>query len=253
MTDYPPHRDDTGPIFGFEDDEPVPSTTASARPDAVDEPAATRPDLDDSVADDRTVNDSDPDDSDADVGDPDDSDADVSDPDDSDADDGDFAPRPRQRLGALSGLLMLALAVALGFLCGEIVQKHYGTAANASATTGRLAGARGANGNFAAGEGGGFGNGAGTGTGRGTGTGATTGTGTTPTTAVPAVIGTVSSIKGNTVVVTNLGGKKVTVHLTNATTVTVSVSRRVLKVGQTVAVSGSTANGVVTARTVVVQ
>ena len=67
------------------------------------------------------------------------------------------------------------------------------------------------------------------------------------------MIGTVSRLTGTTLVVKNLGGKSVTVHLTTATTVTVSVKNKTLKVGQTVAVVGTTAKGVVTARTVVVQ
>jgi hypothetical protein len=168
--------------------------------------------------------------------------ADGVDNDDLDDDDGDFAPRPRQRLGLLSGVLVVALAIALGFLGGEIVQKHYGTTASAAATganraaagfTGREGGA-GAFGNAAPGQ---------TGTGTGTGTGA-------GTTAIPAVIGTVTSLKGTTMVVTNLGGAKVKVHLTKTTTVTVSVAKPALKVGQTVSVAGRTANKIVTATSV---
>ena len=163
-----------------------------------------------------------------------------------DADDEDFAPRPRQRYGVLSGLLVLALAIALGFLGGEIVQKHYGTAASATGVTARRAA-------FAGGEGGFGGFGAGTGTGAGTGARAGTGNAGTGAAATPAVIGTVASIKGNTLVVKNLGGKSVTVQLAAATTITVSVKNKALKAGQTVAVTGTTAKGIVTARSVVVQ
>ena len=170
-------------------------------------------------------------------------------------DDEDFAPRARQRYGLLSGLLVLVLAIALGFLGGEIVQKHYGTAASASGITARRGALAGGEGGFAGfGGGAGTGNRAGAGTGGGTGAGAGTGAGTgTTTTAVPSVIGTVSRLSATTLVVKNLGGKSVTVHLTTATTVTVSLKNKALKVGQTVAVVGTTAKGVVTARSVVVQ
>lgn len=163
--------------------------------------------------------------------------------DDQALDDADFAPRPRQRLGLLSGVLAAALAVAIGFLGGEIVQKHYGTAATAAGTAGgRAATYAGRQGGYAA-----FGNGAAA----QPGTGATS-TGTA-TAAVPAVIGTVTSLKGATMIVTNLGGRKVTVHLTGATTVTVSVAKHALTAGQTVAVAGRTANKVVTATSVTVR
>ena len=62
-----------------------------------------------------------------------------------------------------------------------------------------------------------------------------------------------TSIKGTTMIVTNLGGTKVTVHLTSTTKVTVSVAKPALKAGQTVAVVGRTANKIVTATSVVVQ
>jgi hypothetical protein len=177
-----------------------------------------------------------------------------------DTDDGDFAPRPRQRFGVLSGVLVVALAIALGFLGGEIVQKHYGTAANAAgagasaAFAGRegAAGGFGPNGGFGRGTGTGTGTGTSTGTGTGTGTGTSTGTGT-GTTPTPTVIGTVTSLKGMTMVVTNLGGTKVTVHLTSTTTVTVSVAKPALKVGQTVSVVGRTAHKIVTATSVTVR
>jgi hypothetical protein len=168
-----------------------------------------------------------------------------------DDDDGDFAPRPRQRLGLLSGVLVMALAIALGFLGGELVQKHYGTTATAAGAganrAAAFAGREGAAGAF--GANGGFGQaGAGTGTGTGAGTGAGTGTA-----ASPAVIGTVTSIKGMTMIVTNLGGMKVTVHLTSTTTVTLPVAKGALKAGLTVSVVGRTANKVVTATSVVVR
>jgi hypothetical protein len=221
----PPHRgpsfdtstsgtDDTGevPLIPFDDDGLAPGPVSAAGPESSS-----------AAGDEPTADDAD--------------------------DDEDFAPRPRQRYGLLSGMLVLALAIALGFLGGEIVQKHYGTAASATGLTARRAA-------FAGGEGGFGGFGAGTGTGNGAGTGARAGTGNaagTGTTTTPAVIGTVASIKGNTVVVKNLGGKSVTVHLTTATTITVSVKNKALKVGQTVAVVGTTAAGIVTARSVVVQ
>jgi hypothetical protein len=176
---------------------------------------------------------------------------------DGNGDDDDFAPRARQRFGALSAVLVVALAIALGFLGGEIVQKHYGTTASASGAANRAAGfARGEGAGAFGGNGAGFpqaganGNGAGTGPGT-TGTG--TGTGTTGSSPTPAVIGTVSSIKGSTLIVTNLGGAKVTVHLTGTTTVTVPVKAKALKVGQTVSVVGKTAAKVVTATSIVVQ
>ena len=213
------------PLIPYEDDDRQRPLSSASGPD----PSA-------SVADDAPPTDVTDDESAADVTD----------------DEEDFAPRARQRFGLLSGLLVLALAIALGFLGGEIVQKHYGTAASASGVTARRAAFAGGEGGFG-GFGAGTGTGAGAGPGAGTGNAAGTGTGAGTTTTVPAVIGTVTTIKGTTVVVKNLGGKSVTVHLTSATTITVSVKAKALKAGQTVAVVGTTATGVVTARSVVVQ
>lgn len=172
--------------------------------------------------------------------------------------DSEFAPQPRKRLGKLTAVLVALLVAGGGFLAGVQVQKHQTTpaASAASAFARRGTGA-------AAGEGGftGFGGGAG-GTGRGTGgTGGTgtggTGTGGTgsggagSTTSIPAVIGQIVSVNGDTVVVKNLGGKLITVKLSGTTTVTQVSTVAALKAGQNVTVAGTTAaDGTVTATSV---
>jgi hypothetical protein len=178
--------------------------------------------------------------------------------------DSEFAPRPRARLGALTIGLAALLVAGAGFLAGVQVQQHSGSSsstnplaaaaarrAGAGTATG-AAGAGGGFGGFAGGRGGGTGAGAGAG---GTGAGGTatggTGTGSTGTTSIPAVIGQIVSITGDTVVVKNLGGQMITVKLSDTTTVTQAATTTDLKAGQNVTVSGTTgADGTVTATAV---
>jgi len=169
---------------------------------------------------------------------------------DLDDSDDDFAPRPRQKLGRASWLLVAAFVLGVGFLGGVLVQKHDGTAPSGSGLT--AAGARAAFGG-AAGARGGFG-GAGGGAGGGAAGGAASGSGSGSASTVPAVIGQVVSVDAQTMVVKNLGGTQVTVHLTSTTTVTKALTAADLKAGQTVAVSGTTASDAsVTATTITIQ
>jgi hypothetical protein len=166
-----------------------------------------------------------------------------------------FAPQPRRRLGLLTVLLAGLLVAGAGFLVGVQVQKHQssttaaGTAANRRGTgiTGFTPGGAGG---FGGGALGGAGGGAGAGAAGGTGgTGGTGGAGGTA--AIPAVIGQIVSVTGDTVVVKNLGGKLITVKLSAGTKVTQAATAADLKAGQTVTVSGTTeADGTVTATTV---
>jgi hypothetical protein len=170
-------------------------------------------------------------------------------------DDEDFAPRPRFRLSALSILLIVILIAGIGFLGGVSVGKNHastssGTGAARTGGTARGAfggegfagfggGAAGAGGAGTAGTGTAGTGTAGTGT-AGTGTG---GTGTATAAATPVVIGTISSVSGKTVVVKNLGGTSITVHLSATTTVTklASTTASALAAGQAVSVYGTTA------------
>jgi hypothetical protein len=172
--------------------------------------------------------------------------------------DDEFAPQPRQKLGRLSAVLAAVLVLGLGFLGGILVQKHTGTSSTRATTfgagtgAGGAAGARAAFGAGGAGRAGGFGGGGATATGN---AGAGTAGGGAPTggaaTSTLAVVGQIVSVKDDTVVVKNLGGKDVTVHLSGDTKITVTITAASLKAGQSVAVSGRTgADGSVTATSV---
>jgi hypothetical protein len=173
---------------------------------------------------------------------------------DDDLDD-EFAPQPKARLGKLTILLAAVLVAGVGFIGGVAVQKNNGTTTSGTGLAAAALARRGEG--FAAGAGG-FGStgggtgGGGTGTGvGGTGTGAGTGAGSTST---PAVIGTVVSLTGTTLVVKNFGGKLVTVTLSSTTTVTKPATAPDLSAGQTVSVVGTTgADGTVAATAVTSQ
>lgn len=171
--------------------------------------------------------------------------------------DAEFAPQPRRRLGKLTVLLAALLVAGGGFLAGVQVQKHQ----PATPTAGAFAARRGTGTGTGTGFGGGFGGGfagaggasgaAGGRTGTGTAGAPTSATGGTSAGSVPAVIGQIVSITGDTVVVKNLGGKMITVKLSSDTTVTQAATAADLKAGQTVIVSGTTgSDGTVTASTV---
>jgi hypothetical protein len=170
--------------------------------------------------------------------------------DDADDDlDSEFAPQPRKRLGKLTIALAALLVAGAGFLAGLQVQKHEGSSSTANPFAAAAA-RRGNGGTGGTGAGGGFGNfGGGTGATSGGSAGAG-GTGTT-TANIPAVIGQIVSISGDTVVVKNLGGKEITVKLADSTTISQVATAADLKAGQNVTVSGTTAaDGTVTATSV---
>jgi len=160
--------------------------------------------------------------------------------DDVDEIDADFAPRPKQRLGKSTVLLAAVLLAGLGFIGGVQVQKS-------RATTGTQAGALPGGGNFRGGNfpGGAFPSGL---TLPGGFNQPGTGQGSASTPSGPAVIGTVVSVKGNTLTVKNFAGKTITVTLADDTPITQTVKAAALRAGQSVTVSGTTgADGKVTA------
>jgi hypothetical protein len=176
-----------------------------------------------------------------------------------DDEDEDFIPRPPLRPTKLSIALVGLVVVGIGFLGGAFAQKHYGTTSASSASArgnfnrGGAGGAEGFGaGGFGSGEGlgaGGFGN-----AGTASDTSGSTGQSSTQSPTIPAVVGTISSVKGSTVVVKNLGGKRVTVTVTKQTTLTAKYGSSALKVGTSVAVVGSTtSSGTVTATTITAQ
>jgi len=171
--------------------------------------------------------------------------------------DDEFAPQPRQKLGKFSGLLAAVLVLGLGFLGGILVQKHTGSSSSSRTPTFSLpAGARAGTGTGGAGTGrtggfGGFGGGAPGGGADATSSAGPAGSGSGAAAGNLAVVGQIVSVSGDTVVVKNLGGKQVTVHLSGDTKITITVTAASLKAGQTVAVSGTTgADGSVSATSV---
>jgi hypothetical protein len=149
-------------------------------------------------------------------------------------------------------ILLVAIAVAVAFACGAMVQRHHGGAAS----EGRDAVAEGA------------GPGADGGFGRRPGGGAlepedgaqppleAAGAKVGATQAVPVVVGTVTKVSASALTVKNLGGKSVPVKLPPGATVTLVAGRALvsLKVGATVSVAGkAAADGTVTATAVTVR
>lgn len=166
--------------------------------------------------------------------------------------DDEFIPEPPHRYGKVTLALSAALLIAAGFLGGALVQKHNGTS-NTTSAAGNFAAARRAFGGegFPAGGpvGGGFAPG-----GTNAAPNGTSGTSGAGAAQAPAVIGTVSAIKGSTVTVTNFGGRAVRVAVTATTTVTTQGLNNPLKVGDQVVVYGtSTASGAVTATAITVR
>ncbi len=159
-----------------------------------------------------------------------------------DPDDDLFEPdwnRPK-RTNKLTFVLLAALVAALAFAGGVAVQKHHDAGLAASATAGRARGA----GGF-----GGAGGAAGTG-GAGAGGTAAGGTGQTAGGGPPVAIGTVKSLSGTTLTITNFAGTVVTVTVPPTATVT-TPGLGGLAVGATVSVAGTTnADGTVTATSV---
>jgi hypothetical protein len=134
--------------------------------------------------------------------------------------------RSRFRIGAV-----VVLALLLVFLGGVEVQKRWG-AADSSSTSGLPTGSFPTGGSFPA-------------TGLGglpTGGSGTQNSGTTSGTTTPAVIGTLTRIKGHTWAVKDLGGKAHTVKVTAKTTVTRSLTQAAtpIRTGTSVTVQGTT-------------
>jgi len=141
---------------------------------------------------------------------------------------------------ALSGLVLLIS----GFVGGAQVQKHWGTAANASSNRPGVVLPSGnpfAGGNFGnfGGRGGGNGGGNGGGTGGGTG-----GSGGNATSAAAGTTGTVKLVDGTTVYLTTPDGQTVIVKTTPSTTVNVNQpgALKDLTPGATVTIQGQTAS-----------
>jgi len=156
--------------------------------------------------------------------------------------DEEFAPRPKAKLGIASVLLAALLVAGAGFVVGVYVQKDHGSSSSSGTSVAAAFASR------ARTAGGGFGGAGGTGGTAGTGgTGGTAGT----STSTPAVIGTVVSVNGSTMVVKNFAGKEITVTLGTDTTVTKAATAADLAAGQSVSVAGSTGtDGSVTATSV---
>ncbi len=148
--------------------------------------------------------------------------------------------RSRYRIGAA-----VVLAVLLVFLGGVEVQKRWG-AADSSSTSGRPTGSLPGGGSFPAGGLSGFPTG-----GSGT-TSGTTDSGATSGTTAPAVIGTLTLIKGHTWTVKDLGGKSHIVRVTAKTTVTRRLTHAAapIRSGATVTVQGTTHGDTVAATAV---
>jgi hypothetical protein len=163
-----------------------------------------------------------------------------------DPDDHLFEPgwnRPK-RTNKLTFVLLAALVAALAFAGGVAVQKQHD--ARLATTAGRTRGVGGFGG--AAGFAGTGGAGGTTGQGGASGQGA--GGSPASTGGMPVAIGTVKSISGTTLTITNFAGTTVTVTVPSTATVT-TPGLRGLTVGATVSVAGTTnADGTVTATSV---
>jgi hypothetical protein len=149
--------------------------------------------------------------------------------------------KPR-RTNRLTALLVALIVAALAFAGGVAVQKAHdkGLVAASAATRARGAGATGGTGAGGTGAGG---------TGAG-GTAAAGGTGGAGGTAAPVAIGTVKSISGSTLTLTNFAGTVVTVTVPPTATVTTD-GLGGLVAGGTVSVAGTTAaDGTVTATSI---
>jgi hypothetical protein len=161
----------------------------------------------------------------------------------------DFLPPPRKRLGKTTLVLCAIVLIGGGFLIGITVQKHHGTSSRSGTSRFGNFAARGGSANFSN-----FASGATAGLPNFGGSGSTgsadAGSGASSATGVPAVIGTITKVTDNSIVVKNFGGKEITVKLTDKTAVSNATPTAGLKSGQTVTVRGTTSNGTVTATAV---
>ena len=145
------------------------------------------------------------------------------------------------RTNRLTRVLLVAILVVVGFGGGSLVQKHAGSSSGSASSF--------PNG-FAAG--GGFSRGAGAFSGLAPGGATSTAaSGSGASSQAPVVVGTVKSVSGTTVLVTNFAGAVVTVTVPATATVT-TPGLTPLAAGQTVSVSGAKqADGSVVATAVV--
>lgn len=187
------------------------------------------------------------------------SDVDEVPPADADRDEGfldDEWERPR-RANRLTWILLAAIVAALAFAGGVTVQKSHdatlfgAVATRARAATGTGAGTGGQGRSDAAGTGQGGGTGQGAGAGSGTG-GDTSGAGSADAT-TPVAVGTITSVSGQTLTLTDFGGTVITVHIPATATVT-TVGLNPPAVGSPVSIVGTKApDGSVTAGSVTVR
>lgn len=169
--------------------------------------------------------------------------------------DDEFVPPAPHRYNAITLALAAAMLVAAGVFAGVMLQKHQGSSRTTGAAS--AAGVRAGNfGNFGGGEFRGFGGAApgGAAPGGAAPGGAAPGGDASATSTVPAVIGSVTAIKGSSLTVRNLGGTSVTVTTSTTTAITTHGLDSRLKVGDEVVVLGTRqANGSVAATAVTVR
>jgi Domain of unknown function (DUF5666) len=168
-----------------------------------------------------------------------------------DLDEEDYLPRPPRRVGRLTVALLVTLIASLGVLGGVQIERMAGGQGSVGSGTAVRSGA-------------GFPGGAGQGSGRrgppGGGDqgqmqpGSPTSSASANASARLAVVGTVAAVHESTVTVTDLGKSKHEVKISSSTTVTKPYRRGALRVGDTVAVTGSTASdGSITATNIIIR
>ena len=185
-------------------------------------------------------------------------------------DDDDFLPQERRRPSRLTVSLVAVLVLGVGIVGGIWIQKQFG--AQTSAAAGFPGGGQGFPGGGQGMPGGGQGMPSGSGRGGFPGGGqGMPGGGSMPSGApdqapnggggggsaanseTPVVVGTVTKLKTDQLVVEDLGGKSHDVTVTESTTVTVPFKQGELKTGDTVSITGSTTGDQVTASTITVR
>jgi hypothetical protein len=159
--------------------------------------------------------------------------------DDDDLDDDDWlaANAPHRRVQPLTAALLVGTVLAAAFIGGVVVQKHHDKSLVSGSATPSFGAAGGLpSGLFA------LGGGASAAT---TGGGASSSTsGSAKASASPVAIGVLTAEHRHVLTLKNLGGKKVTVRTTRATTITerASLSNAPLKLGSNLTITGTTAS-----------
>ena len=180
-------------------------------------------------------------------------------------DDDDLLPQERRGPSKLTVSLVTVLVLAVGALGGIWIQKQFGAQSSAAAAGFPSGGFPGGGQGMPSGGGQGFPGGGqgfpsgglpGSGSG-GMPSGATdTGNGSENSSTqseTPVVVGAVTKIESDHVVVKDLGGKSHDVTVTTSTTVTVPFEHGELKTGDTVSITGSTSGQKITASTITVR